>query len=716
MNTIVNYCSRCRSGSPCPKLIGLIPGPFVPHHERIAVEKGLVECALLAGFLPPSIMWLRPAEDEVQHPAQSGPVAYEVASYFQNIPDALENPMQTLKMISEKDIQEFSVEMMLVASTLLPSWVSKTLHPVDLRHSTLEKFVARWSARTLYDPDWFVLPVPSTWALQPTSALLSSLASIQTAEAESMLKMISNLTDSTSTVKKSATSDLTWSIVLPTGPESQTLQTGYDRVEHHVQRLIDTNLMKQSTTIRPLSSLEKKKRKCLKVIGSNVSVRARFGWHTENTDAFSDIVVVEQTSLVLLAAENATVVAIDAAQAAVSSTELRWTTFFHYPWVRDNLYHLHNDNILPLLLAVRREEQRERGSSRRSQTADSSYSCRRLVLLPSTRVLQTPLPFALDLFRLAFDQVVVLETQPGNRKDKPLRRLYRGLRPDSEKCNANVSQTDTESSSMPILLDGPIIFGRPPRPFSTEMRNVAPFAHHRIVPMWRETVWEFSTQQVVAATRQSLKVAPASEVMRLYGNMDLLKTIVDDDKKQEIFVTWLIRRRGSRSVDTDGVILGWLADANETLELVHLCHNCVLRIQVCCDGLSFWEQVLLLKRTDILIGVHGAGLLHSIFVDPTPRRIMASTTSGKATAAAAVTPLVVHIGSAHMNHHEQVVIQRLTTLASINRTYRVRYHTTVTSPFSNKNRAASWRDDFHLSATAIHDMLSHALWLYFSSA
>ncbi|CUF34729.1 Hypothetical protein, putative, partial [Bodo saltans] len=73
MNTIVNYCSRCRSGSPCPKLIGLIPGPFVPHHERIAVEKGLVECALLAGFLPPSIMWLRPAEDEVQHPAQSGP-------------------------------------------------------------------------------------------------------------------------------------------------------------------------------------------------------------------------------------------------------------------------------------------------------------------------------------------------------------------------------------------------------------------------------------------------------------------------------------------------------------------------------------------------------------------------------------------------------------------------------------------------------------------
>jgi hypothetical protein len=713
IHTIVNVCSRCRKGA-CPQLIGFIPGPFVPHRERAAVERSIIECTVLVGCLPPSIMWLRPAEEEVQHPAMTGPAGYENATEFYNVTDAFDNPMQELKMIPLKDIQEFSVEIILVASILFSSWVTQMLHPVDHSHHILEGHIVRWSERTMYDPDWFYLPVPSAWALQSTISLVGGLVTLSTTTARAAYGMISNITNTSALVKKSAKADLVWSIVLPGAPESLSHECGYDRIDHHFQRLLDVEIMKQYTTNKPLSSAEKKKRKRVKVIGPNVSVRARFGWHTENTDAFSDLIALQQTSLVVLAAVNATVLAADAQQQHTWSKVtrgVRWATFFHYPWVRDNLYHLHNDNILPLLLAIRREEQLTRVSSRQSQTVDSKLvSCRRLILLPSTRKLQTPLTFALDLFRIAFDQVVELETQPGNGKDKPLRRVYRGLRPGSAKCNNWVSQLDTESSSMGLLLDGPIVFGRPSRPFSTEMRNVAPFAAHQIVPMWRELVWEFAGREIQTARRSSKVSNPSLEALRLFGNMDLLIPNAHHEG-QTIFVTWLTRR-GSRSLDTDGALLGWLAEANQTLASMYLCRNCVLRIQVCCDGLSFWEQVAVMKRTDILIGVHGAGLLHSIFLNPIPRRF-ASTAS---TFTTAITPLVVHVGSAHMNHHEQVVIQRLTTLASTNRSHRLRYHTTVTSPFPLKNRAASWRDHFHLSGAAIQDLLNHAIWLYFSSA
>lgn len=712
VHTIVNIChffrsSTCTLNRSTSSLLALIPGPFVPQRERVAVERSLIECAALAGCPVPRITWFRPAEDEVRHPGMSGP-EYDTSPTFRNETDVPHNPMQTLKLLSAKDIQEFSAEVVLLTSMMFPVWVRNLLQPVARHPQILEHRVIRWSERTIYDPDWFYLAVPSAWALQPTMTLFESASPLRHADTRhTTLNALENATKAFYNAKKGARDTMVWAAILPgnelsavVANEEQQELVGYDRIVNHLHRLRDAAEPQQ--TKMPLSPAARKSRKRTKVLGPNATFRARFGWHTENTDALSDLMIVHETSFVVRAAtEVAASTPTDNASVLVEQRRdgARWVTFFHYPWVRDNMYHLHNDNILPLLLAIRREDEvrAQRGNNRKTLT------CRRLVLLPTTRKQQTPLPFATDLFRTMFDQVVFLSTQSGNGRDKPTRRIVEGLTPESSRCNVGTF-LDERDSSMPLLFDGPIVFGRPPRPFSTEMGNVAPYQHYRIAPLWRDLMWR---------SAQRFHTAPSStDALRLFGNMDLsgaAAKVTQQPPPHEIFVTWLMRR-GSRSLDSDGALLGWLALANRTLKTQYHCLDCVLRIQTCCDGLSFWEQVLIMKRTRLLIGVHGAGLLHSLFLDSTPRHVRLAH-SGESLL---LTPLVVHIGSAHMNYHEQTVIQRLSTLASDNATHCIRFQSTVTSPFPQKNRAASWRDEFHLSAMSIQEILDHALWLYFS--
>ena len=280
--------------------------------------------------------------------------------------------------------------------------------------------------------------------------------------------------------------------------------------------------------------------------------------------------------------------------------------FVHYPWVRDNVYHTHNDNILPLLVGVSVVAQRH--GLRPDQVLRQSV----LVVLPSSRS-QQPLPvFDLVLGRL-FSRVVHLNKSS----------CVEFSRPDGQ--------------ARPWWF-----WGRPPRLFSAEASKVLPYV----------------TSGAVALLRTSLVSSGVIDA-------SLSETLWKHTSR--IRVVWLARS-AKRRLENSNVLLNRLR-ANRSLS-----------VQECCDGRTYREQASLVAGSDVLVGVHGAGLLHILHIG-----------TARSSQAPSAAPLVVHIGSRRLNYHEQVVIERLALALGPG---TVRFHTTRAA--TDVSAPGAWQESFSL--------------------
>ena len=420
-----------------------------------------------------------------------------------------------------------------------------------------------------------------------------------------------------------------------------------------------------------LSAAEQKKaRRRARILG-NTSLM-RLGWFSENDAWFHGVPFRAE------------------AAARAAATEQDFTIdpepshiYVHYPWVLDNLYHQHNDNLLPLLLLILQTENigpSRMGRPNETVVAESLSRTRHrrvLVMLP-TRRRQVALSSFLEIIDQIFGHVLWMAPPAGlngtssssvlfSDADCSFRRgSHRGL--SCSTLNATNSSLITIAGSNSTV----IIWGRPPRPFAKEATYAVPYATNRVVRVLN------------ALLHRSWRPLPTSQMT--------------PNLPSPVFVTW-IARSGTRSLFNDGALLGLIQSMKDPGS------NPIgrpLHLRTCCDNMSYAEQFQMMQSTDILIGVHGAGLLHLINL----RGCREDEGRG---IAHHLDPLVVHIGSQRLNYHEQVVIERLALLCS-GASSRVRYMSTRTRV--KPGDGASWQNSFHLPEDEMLDMWMHAMLRY----
>ncbi|KAJ9449178.1 hypothetical protein DIPPA_06649 [Diplonema papillatum] len=135
------------------------------------------------------------------------------------------------------------------------------------------------------------------------------------------------------------------------------------------------------------------------------------------------------------------------------------TVHFHYPWVRDNIYHSHNDNFWPLFL---------------SALAAGDAAVKRAVVFLATKRGAKPLPAFAEIVQRHFTWSTTLDGLPS---------LARSLRPG--------------------LAGGTVCFergvwGRPKRLFSTYWKELYPYAQWDVVRRWRATVYDWYSIPLLA--------------------------------------------------------------------------------------------------------------------------------------------------------------------------------------------------------------------------
>jgi hypothetical protein len=332
------------------------------------------------------------------------------------------------------------------------------------------------------------------------------------------------------------------------------------------------------------------------------------------------------------------IIGIGIGMASPSSSCLLKVYYIHYPWVRDNLYHTHNDNILPLLLLQRRLT-----DALRKTIGPSIRLEHHVLLLPTSR--SNPLP--------VFDLIT--------------QHIFHSV----ETLGPN------ESPSASNEKRGLLVFGRPMRPFAASLEVARVFQEYEIVGLLRRT-------------------------------MDRLLPPSDRGSPSATLRITLITRSKGR-VLLNGELLWFLLNSiappcqgDSAGSPPSPCSALAVEVRRCCEGMSYIEQMELMRKTHILIGVHGAGLLHIINLDPTPVRFRAA--QWKKT----LRPLVLHIGSRRLNYHEQTIIERLTFLSKQNDSWP-RFMTTVTFTDSGSGEAgAAWQDDFSIPAI---DLLRTVEWM-----
>ena len=256
------------------------------------------------------------------------------------------------------------------------------------------------------------------------------------------------------------------------------------------------------------------------------------------------------------------------------------------------------------------------------------------------------------------------------------------------------SASDSTKRAVPVAftecvdLTGGVVWGRPPRLFANEWPAVEPYVRHRVLRRLRDGLAAgFGLADVPRRDAEAAQLAP-------------------------VRIT-LVQRNGQRAFRNDGALLGLLRTArlrDATGAIVP--HS----VSLCCDGLTFAQQVRLMAETDLLMGVHGAGLLHALHVGIGRRHTRSAMPLRR--------PLVVHIASRRLNYHEQTIIERLVLATeaaddapcsnhSASPHVSPRFMTTrAWTPFSDGE--AAWQHDFTLPALDIVAIADRGLRRYLS--
>lgn len=400
--------------------------------------------------------------------------------------------------------------------------------------------------------------------------------------------------------------------------------------------------------------------------------------------------------------------------------------FVHYPFVLDNIYHTHNDNILPLFLAAQQVHIGRNAMlcpvsvdviDDETKSSLCSQQRRHLLLLPSTRT-NKPLPAFAFIASHFFHSVVHLD-------------------PSRDVAKEAAAATDCPDVGACISLrSDTLVFGRPPRPFSADAADVARYFDAGTVLAYRRFL------QLLPETR-----AAAERVEKTYWSV----TGDGVDEGEEVRVVILERSR-KRVFQSDSFFAAALATRFEQLQERngnrHTTKNRKLRVRfaTCCESgnKSFAEQSALVASCDVLVGVHGAGLLHALVMGldllPANRKRARRRFSS---------PLVVHVASRRLNYHEQTVIERLAFFAGDARRQEqqhemilsagrddlfvmrkrvvdsaaaapaaaalpVRFMTTF-SVTGTQDSAQHWSDDFDLPSEEVDNIANRIVTRFFSS-
>lgn len=679
------------------KTVTLLPGPFVRQSERMRAERVLADCFRMAGCDSPTILWYRPDDDTHDFTADDGDeyTSDGFALIKRRKIDAGRVPTPLSRIaVPLKDATELSVEVALSSAPLFRKFDRAI-------SATRQRLLTRFYPRTMYDPDFFIFraePVED-WVVATTSAVLqdNSVCATQKpskAQPVSLCEWRSNVSSTIKTImeKGQIAGLLSWSVLVP--PVSTNASASDDLKLAGVGELI--RMREDFAALPPLtrnaSSQQKKIRKKKKILGDSVETHVTFAWYTENRDEPVHLAafLFNDTNNISESLRDHTL-----SLSSCPAGDLHWFTYMHYPWVLDNVYHLHNDNLLPLTLAIKKVEKEF------STTHTSQQHCRRLVLLPRLRTKQ-PLPFALDLFRLLFDEVVVMSRASFER--------FKGLRGASSCQVADLAGSTDDKVGFGF--HGSLVFGRPRRPFSAEMADVIPYRDEGVFEAWRVAVMKYKH---IATHTPSLLVAKeprstldAIQLRWLRGVANPLRYVPPAPAATRVVVTWIVRL-GERSLQSDAALLAWIiqsGNASISMDVLGCGVHCTLHLQLCCEGLSYMEQIELIHRTDILVGVHGAGLLHLIHMNAAGK---VALLHGKRLI---LHPLVVHIGSVRLNYHEQTIIERLAFLSTPNASRRIRFLSTLTTP-KLRDVGASWHASFQLDMEDIRDLWAHVIYTYF---
>eukprot|EP01060_Flectonema_neradi_P038166 TRINITY_DN7938_c0_g1_i1.p1 TRINITY_DN7938_c0_g1~~TRINITY_DN7938_c0_g1_i1.p1 ORF type:complete len:749 (+),score=68.26 TRINITY_DN7938_c0_g1_i1:53-2299(+) len=249
----------------------------------------------------------------------------------------------------------------------------------------------------------------------------------------------------------------------------------------------------------------------------------------------------------------------------------------HYPWVRDNIYHSHNDNFWPIFSRILEQD---------SPNGEA-------ILLLKTKRSNTPVT--------AYSEI--------------LSRLFRW----------SAWLDDLPRDEVICFKAG--VWGRPKRLFSTSYQEMGFYGKQKVLMNWNRLVYRWF----------DISVRPWKQ----------------PSSPRDISLTWLDRKKPKRVLRNSDILTNHARSHKVTLS-------------TCCDNLSFEEQVTLMSRTSILIGTHGAGLLHILFLQPGS--------------------VVFHLAPRRLNYHEQVVIERIAFAANIS--YLNSHLNTGPS------EAATWNSDY----------------------
>lgn len=577
----LSYLCDAGSSSGADLSIFLLPPPLLTQYERDKVEALIRSCSSKSVVY---LFWYRPPED----------TTWLVPSGVQQRP------------LPQKDIAELSLQFALHITT-----ASHPYHPIALKQSFVEatfpRLATRFEVRNMYDPDHFVLN-----------------ANLETVSWRVERNVVESSQQSSVSIMRQEFGRGTLRIAI--------------RISGRTEEVLDVHKLlldfHSSSTSRPTEPAALKRSRKLNHLLGDIQ-RVRFGWHTENRKSLTDIAVYTNEDLHF----SHCAVWLDGywgPSGNVSGYSLfeNDVVFFHYPWVLDNLYHVHNDNVFPLLLALHLTGTLERTVGRRV-----------LVLLPSSRGKQPLLVFR-TVMSLYFDHIVHLES----------------LLQNGSLC----AQRGTQ-----------LVWGRPPRPFAMEPQAVQSYLTHNVIPEHRKRIWNAFASQAAEEISNATKSTP-------------------------LRVTW-ISRKGERAMFSDGALLGVIAMSSP----IEAFDNIEVSLRLCCDGLTYEQQVQLMRTTDILIGVHGAGLFHVTNMDPQPRPVPGATKL--------FFPLVVHLGSLFLNYHEQTIIERLVFLSNAGESQLnggIRFWSTVTKP--NK-QGGTWRSEFAIAEDELLHIWEQTLWRYFNT-
>ena len=389
----------------------------------------------------------------------------------------------------------------------------------------------------------------------------------------------------------------------------------------------------------------------------------------------------------------------------------------HYPWVLDNIYHTHNDNIFPLLLAV--AQVMDLVAASRTPSASPPPANRsvgvHLVLLPTRRfdvppgagkfdiygapvVRKAALPAFHHVAQRFFDSITTLASAPVSFAEDGA-----SAKPDSQR-DALGRPTATQ-----ICVDtsrNHVVWGRPRRVFAAELDAVWLYAEHRVVDLLRFGLSHPPSSSKGDLGEGAIRGGPWGRRDQTKPRRPFAEEGVGRQQTPRhsaagaadppplsvlpVRVTY-IHRKGTRQL---------LNSAAFTAALFYR-RNVTLRL--CCDGLTYPEQLRLMRDTDILIAIHGAGLLHIVHLGEPP------SASHGPPSGMRPSPLAVHVASRRLNYHEQTVIERLALLSHPVTGVRYLVTRTRTPPL---DPVAKWQESFWLPAAELVGIIDHALHRY----